>query len=307
MRSTENSTESQLITHIQSLLAELPNGESPNVAVYRCVRKQVLRNMLMPEPTLVLPLLGKKVVHVGNTRIDGCVGDLLILPDNVDFHVSNLPDLDKQSYTGLVIRFDTNAIELFKQIYSDNFSSWDLTPGWKYKASLNHYRAVSDYLTLLASTPANTTQLRHRLCEILLLLAENGMLGSILTGRQKSFSKELHKLLSVEPAKDWRVDEICELMSVSESTLRRKLKAEGHSFRSVLEDVRLLRGIFLVMETAMPTISIAYECGYQSQSRFTERFRKRFTMSPSELRATAYQQGEVVNINQATKTSRKSN
>ena len=73
---------------------------------------------------------------------------------------------------------------------------------------------------------------------------------------------------------------------MSESTLRRKLKAEGTSLQEIKDQSRLGLGLHLLQTTQDPITLIAEKCGYQSQSRFTNRFKGRFGLTPSELRKT---------------------
>jgi AraC-like DNA-binding protein len=73
---------------------------------------------------------------------------------------------------------------------------------------------------------------------------------------------------------------------MSESTLRRKLKLEGTSVQEVKDQARLGLGLHLLQTTRQPISLVAEKCGYLSQSRFTDRFKKRFGLTPSELRKT---------------------
>ena len=60
---------------------------------------------------------------------------------------------------------------------------------------------------------------------------------------------------------------------MSSSTLRRKLKSEGNSIQDIRNRVRLGHGLHLLQTTNSSIGNIAFECGYQSQSRFTEQFK----------------------------------
>jgi len=73
---------------------------------------------------------------------------------------------------------------------------------------------------------------------------------------------------------------------MSESTLRRKLKAEGTSIQEIKDQTRMGFGLHLLQTTKKSISIIAQECGYQSQSRFTSRFKDRFGLTPTELRKT---------------------
>jgi AraC-like DNA-binding protein len=99
-----------------------------------------------------------------------------------------------------------------------------------------------------------------------------------------SWRSQLASLLQTDNAKEWKLEEVCQTLATSESKLRRKLQQEGTGFREVLEDLRLTNGLGMLQTTAMPITQIALECGYQSASRFSERFKKRFQTTPRDLR-----------------------
>ena len=67
---------------------------------------------------------------------------------------------------------------------------------------------------------------------------------------------------------------------------RRKLKSEGTSVQEIKDLARQSLGLHLLQTTRDTIGLIAETCGYQSQSRFIERFKKRFGLTPSELRNT---------------------
>jgi AraC-like DNA-binding protein len=82
------------------------------------------------------------------------------------------------------------------------------------------------------------------------------------------------------------IDIICEHLLMSESKLRRKLKLEGTSVQEIKDQARLGLALHLLQTSSNSIGVIADKCGYQSQSRFTERFKKRFGLTPSELKKT---------------------
>jgi AraC-like DNA-binding protein len=124
------------------------------------------------------------------------------------------------------------------------------------------------------------------LVEILLILAQQGMAGNLLHSLADTVTDRVAQQFATDLSRDWTIKEIAATLAMSERTLRRRLRAENTGFRAVLEDARLNRGVELVIASDMPIGQIAFECGYQSQSRFAQRFRLRFSMSPTELRAT---------------------
>jgi len=96
----------------------------------------------------------------------------------------------------------------------------------------------------------------------------------------------LHAIFTEQHSEELAMENICEQLAMSESTLRRKLKLEGTTVQDIKDQVRLGLGLHLLQTTLFPIGIIAEKCGYQSQSRFTDRFKGRFGLTPSELRKT---------------------
>lgn len=71
---------------------------------------------------------------------------------------------------------------------------------------------------------------------------------------------------------------------MSASTLRRKLKSEGNTIQDIRIRSRLGHGLHLIQSSQLNIGNIAEQCGYQSQSRFTEQFKLLFGMTPREIR-----------------------
>ena len=71
---------------------------------------------------------------------------------------------------------------------------------------------------------------------------------------------------------------------VSERTLRRKLSAEGTTFRKILDDVRSSKARDLLINTQLTIESIAHELGYAEAAAFVHAFRRWENTSPAQYR-----------------------
>ena len=69
---------------------------------------------------------------------------------------------------------------------------------------------------------------------------------------------------------------------MSRATLIRKLKLEGMQYREVLAEVRLSHALYLMQNGQQNVAMLAQSCGYQSEGRFSQRFKGKFGLSPSE-------------------------
>lgn len=124
--------------------------------------------------------------------------------------------------------------------------------------------------------------IRHKMCEILLWLAHFG----VHFARQDTndLTQQVRRLLATDPHRIWTAAEVAENLMMSEVVLRRKLSAENTALRSLMIDVRMSRALFLLQATDWPISAIAQYVGYESASRFAERFRKRFGFAPTAIR-----------------------
>ena len=251
-----------------------------------CQQPQSITRMDISAPMLMFPIIGLKRVVADRQSYDARPGQVLMLPTGARCDIENIPERGQSRFLGASLVFDRHTTELFNKIYSDGLKDWDLTPKWKAAGSEELYSLVADWITHDQSYPADLTQTRHRLVEILLILARQGLAGNLLIARGDTVSARITQHFQTDLSRDWSVKDLTRVLAMSERTLRRRLQAENTGFRELLEDTRLNRGVERVLSSDMPIGQIAFDCGYQSQSRFAERFRLRFSMSPTELRAT---------------------
>lgn len=275
---------------LEGLIAELTaNANSPSARlawVNRCGSRQLLRRVVFERPTLLLAVKGSKNVMADNQTHSSVNGGILLVPAGFELSVENIPDQASGMFLGSAIGFDATTIAQFRTLYAGCFPDWDLTPRWSAPYNEKLVSAITDWLFWSRRFAASTIEGRHRLMEILLLLAEQGAAGNLLLDQRTSLSARLRSLFALEPSRDWSLALAGRLLGVSISSLRRKLREQETSFRSLLEEARLGKGLELVLNSNLQIGQIAHACGYESQSRFSERFRLRFDMSPSEIRRT---------------------
>ncbi|MEL6522978.1 MAG: AraC family transcriptional regulator [Pseudomonadota bacterium] len=278
----------EALSRLQKQLGQINLTDLPkrHVGVNRCQRAQCLTRMTVLEPTVMLPVHGKKKIRVGEESYAAEPGEMLLLPPGIEIDIDNQPDIRVGCFESALLVFDTQTLDLFGKLHGPHFDTWHLVPQWKAVGSDAFLAAVSDWVAFSYAFDPDQMQTRHRMAELLLILARQGVVGNLMQPVQARTSSRVKHILRLDPAHDWRAADLTVKLGMSESTLRRRLRAEGCSFRDLLEDVRLEHGVEIVMATDMPISQIAFQCGYVSQSRFAERFRKRFSLSPTDLRAT---------------------
>ena len=259
---------------------------SRTVWINGCHQAQTITRMDMSSGVLMFPVVGLKHITSGQQTYIAKPGEVLTLPKGIRCDVKNTPEFGQRRFLGASLVFDAGTVDLFRKVYADQLPSFSLTPKWKAMGANEVYSLISDWVTHDQNYPANSLQTRHRLVEILLILAQHGMAGNLLRSWADTVTDRVTQRFATDLSRDWAIKDIAATLAMSERTLRRRLRAENTGFRALLEDTRLNRGVELVIASDMPIGQIAFECGYQSQSRFAQRFRLRFSMSPTELRAT---------------------
>ncbi|CAH6835142.1 hypothetical protein VCHA50P415_10338 [Vibrio chagasii] len=79
------------------------------------------------------------------------------------------------------------------------------------------------------------------------------------------------------PSDKHALDEVAQQFAMSRATMIRKLKREGTQFREVLTEVRLAHAFYLIQSGYSNVAQLALVCGYQSEGRFSQRFKDKFT------------------------------
>ena len=255
--------------------ATVENRELP-FSVYSSINEQVLLNVPITKPMLIVVLSGNKELGKENKIL--CQSDhFIFLSDRYGINMRNIPKND--SYFALLIEFD---YEDFKDLPLDTpQKKSDFIVG---KIDTVLKNSLEQFVQMAEWIPQSLWALRKK--ELLMLLYHQGYQDiASMMGKHK-ISHQIHDLFHAQHFQDITVEDICERLAMSESTLRRKLKAEGTSVQEIKDRARLGFGLHLLQSTESPIHLIADQCGYQSPSRFTDRFKNHFGLTPTELRKT---------------------
>lgn len=248
-----------------------------------CVKELRLRLVPFFEPCVIVVLSGTK--HLGNKSVGP--GGCLAIPAPTNHHMTNEPNPDSGQYVALVFPFDLEDLNHVRAALTGE--GWVL-PNRQNTQDIVTYDFDTDTIDTLdhylrsgvADSPA---RVQYRKREILLILAERDPRILTLAGGAADWTQRLRGLFHEDPAHSWSVEEACDRLAVTESTLRRNLRKEGTSFREVLSEFRLSNALMDILMSPSPIYRIAHDNGFQSVSRFTENFRKRFGATPSDVRS----------------------
>lgn len=249
-------------------------GEALPFSVYASVKEQRIVNVPIIKPLLICVLDGRKRLG-GHGEIECPAGGFVMLSNRPSINMRNIPG--DAEYLALLVEFD-----------DDDFNCLPPMPG---RTEPFVQGAISGVLrqTLVqfvewsAFAPQAMWPARRR--EILQLLYHLGheQVGALVEPLSLSHK---HGIISASIADDLGADALASRLALSESTLRRKLTAEGTSLQAIKDRARLGYGLHLVQTSQDPIGRVAERCGYQSQSRFTDKFKQFFGVTPSELRKT---------------------
>lgn len=261
------------------------NGKSPlkHLGLISCGNTVHIRHVPFYDHCVIVVLSGRKLISESHGYVVCEAGSVITVPAPGSYDLRNEPDANRHLYRALVIPFRHEHLERLRKAHnieyvaqSDHVGVLNFSGDETLAASLRHY----------LESPAETRIMDHRLIEILLVLAEKNVRLMSYVLNQESWSQRVRSILSSGLDREWNLTDVCHRLATSESTLRRQLQREGTGFRELLYELRLSSALMQLLQTSAPIYKIAYECGYQSVSRFTSNFRKRFGLPPTEFRAS---------------------
>ncbi|MCR4264897.1 AraC family transcriptional regulator [Nitratireductor sp. ZSWI3] len=247
------------------------NGPGPGLFTYCAFAHERLADVRLPQPAVGVVLDGRKEIWLGDRGTICRAGSAFIVPADTAMTVYNVPGESHGLYRSLVIELADITPPEGGASTADTMC---LTMTEPLRASLLHAAQA------LAQGPAAPAVRNARLSELVALIAHDPA-GAWL-GRA-SVSVRLKRLLSSAPGEDWTVGAAAERLAMAGSTLRRRLLAEGTSFREILRTVRL-DAADRILAAKGSVAEAAAAVGLSSRGHFAQSYRDRFGQMPSERR-----------------------
>jgi len=253
----------------------ITTNKSLPFSIYYCKEKQSLRHIPIFNPVIVFVLSGTKTLG-GDIDATCHAGQFLFLSENPGITLSNIPE--KQDYLALYIEFEYQDFDDIKPTIrnTERFLIGSMN------ASL--VKSVTQFIEWSEVTPKEMWNIRRK--ELIQILCYYGYQEIASMVSKPRINHQLIDVFKKDPSVRWSIKNVSKELAMSESTLRRRLKIEGTSFRDLDTQVRLAHGMHLLQTTDHKISIISEKCGYQSQSRFTERFKESFGITPKKLRQT---------------------
>lgn len=101
--------------------------------------------------------------------------------------------------------------------------------------------------------------------------------GNILVRyrHDQELSGRIRQILDEHPPTEWpRFEHLAAMLKLSPATLRRRLKAEGQSYGTIKDDLRILTARKLLEDGSLTVAEIANHLGYSEPSAFYRAYRK---------------------------------
>lgn len=103
--------------------------------------------------------------------------------------------------------------------------------------------------------------------------------------RTGGIAADIRRILIEQPGRYPRIETIAEKLEMYPRALRRKLEAEGTSYRDLLAEVRMRLAIEYLRKTQMTNEEIASRLGYSDAANFRHAFTRWTGKSPSDFRS----------------------
>ncbi|MCK8043440.1 AraC family transcriptional regulator [Shewanella sp. 1CM18E] len=253
-------------------------------------KAQPLRNVPVLTPSIIVVTAGVKYLQWQGEAIAFNRHNWLLAAENQPLTFINEPSQDK--FQSIQISFKSLPSEaLLKQLSAAAIEQSDLLnpPSLAVNDSLNF--ALSQ-LIAMAELPLSTAAQQCYLDGFYQQLFEAGALSQLFAHRQLSLRQKLSRYLAIDPASNHSIENTCGRFAMSQATFMRHLSKEGTSFREVLAEVRMLNAISVMQtvnarnEQPLTQLELAFRCGYQSESRFSQRFKTQFGISLKQYAQT---------------------
>lgn len=252
------------------------HNHARNLFSYCALKRERLAAIKLEHPVIGIVLRGKKEVWLGDVSQTFSPGSVLVLPRNIPMSVVNIP-AEGGIYESLILEVPELPEAVAPFTLAERRAQEKVAPGFGVWLTEDLVEALSHAATAISEAEISDTLRALRLTEILTLLRQVPEARALFAA---SLAEEVTWLMSSEPTRDWSVGIVARETGLGASTLRRRLAAEGTSFRALLREVRLSAGRSALAQGAS-SLTAAEAAGYVSRSHFARRYRESFGTTPS--------------------------
>ena len=224
---------------------------------------------------------GKKRLCTPHGETQFTPGQVFLIPRATHWDVINEAPPGGH-YQADIISFTPRLLETFFERFGQFAAMAAVQGNGRTHADAAFASTFEHAVSALGDSGASHAVRDHRALEVLLLLAERGLVFA--PASELTWSDRVYRLVAQRPHATWSVKDVAHAFHTSTSTLRRRLAEEGTAVSRCVRDVRLEAAMALLQGSNLQVSEIATRCGYDSHSRFSAAFRQRFGYAPSHLR-----------------------
>ena len=259
------------------------SGTTPVISAFVTRTRETIAQLVMPMAGLIIVIEGRKDIIAGAGHRLYEAGDAFVLPAHARFDVVNEPDSETGFYRALFVGFPRElvieAARRWPQFVGQHGPALEPVINASLCSAILH---GAEALSHGASVSRRVVE--HRILEILLILAEQGVLplvpkyvdGSVVEGVRLLVRHRLHL--------PWTAGSVAAELSMSEATLRRRLRAEDETLQELLRAERMKAAYIVLHERDADVADALAATGYRSRSHFARHFQKQFGTTPSLVR-----------------------
>lgn len=244
----------------------------------------LVHTFVTDHPSLILLRRGRKTVKVGGKKIVLSPGDAVAIAPGSTCDVQN--SIERGQFESTWIFCANPIIAKLERAFPNHpkLSNVAALKGLGGEFVQSFERAVQ---AIISPDHIPDVVAEHRIQELLAWLAHAGFVFN--QEAPSDLQRKLRLMIGAAPGKTWISKDLAQSLAMSEATFRRRLAESGQSFNDILIDVRMTTALTLLQVTDRPIAEIAYQVGYESASRFSVRFKKRFGFSPVAVRGVPSQ------------------
>ncbi|MGC6482671.1 MAG: helix-turn-helix transcriptional regulator [Synechococcus sp.] len=244
---------------------------------------ETLTDLFFHHALLVFIQVGsKRVLCPVNGELVGHADDLIIFPSGSMVTLENRPVLG-HNYRATGVCFPRQMIDAVfpKQVSRREPIGIQHLPA----ARARFTQVLTTLQATLADSHLPAPIRQHRLLEPLIWLKHHGI--NLTPDDDNNPLTQVRQLIETDLSHPWRSGEVASHFGMSEATMRRWLMGSGQGFSKILQNTRLEHGLSLLQSTEIPISGVALDCGFKAPAHFSESFKKRFGIKPSEIRKRA--------------------
>ncbi len=239
----------------------------------------LVHTFVTDHPSLILLRRGRKTVKANGETIVLSPGDAVAIAAGSTCDVRNTTERGQFESTWIVCA--DPILAKLERAYPDHRKLAAIAPlkglGGEFVQSFE--RAVQ---AIVSPGHVPDVVAEHRIQELLAWLAHAKLVFN--PEAPSDPQRKVRLMIGAAPGKKWLAKDLAQSLAMSEATFRRRLAESGQSFNDILIDVRMTMALTLLQVTDRPVADIACQVGYESASRFSVRFKKRFGFSPLAVR-----------------------